>query len=80
MHRRLVLLRRHETLLEGWRRRAFGPAGGLLRERLTVSGATVDEAYHPVRVLGRIGPPSAWLAASGACRCSRATATSSQKP
>ncbi|MGH7539262.1 MAG: S8 family peptidase [Gemmatimonadales bacterium] len=65
MHRRIVLLRRHEPLLEGWRRRAFAPAGVLLGQQLKVTGATVDEAYHPVRVLGRIGPPAAWLAASG---------------
>lgn len=65
MHRRIVLLRKLEPLEAGWRQRAFGPAGALLQQQIKVPGATVDEAYHPVRVLGRHGPRSDWRAASG---------------
>src|SRR5213594_496351 len=63
MSRCIVLIRSHEPLLEGWRKRSFSPAGPLLDSRVKVPGLTFDETYHPVQVLRRIGggddPPSA---------------------
>jgi len=63
MPRRIVLLRSHEPLREGWRQRSFAPAGPLLDDRAKVAGVRFDETYHPVRVRRRIGggddPPSA---------------------
>src|SRR6266699_531239 len=63
MPRRIVLLRSHEPLREGWRKRSFAPAGPLLDDRAKVAGVRFDETYHPVRVRRRIGggddPPSA---------------------
>jgi len=56
MVRRIVLIRGEEPLQEGWRRRAFGPAGALLDSQIRVAGAMFDEAYHPVPVAARIGP------------------------
>src|SRR2546427_595466 len=55
MTRCLVLIRSHEPLQEGWRKRSFGPAGRLVEERVKVGGVRFDETYHPVRVLRRIG-------------------------
>src|SRR3989441_12642232 len=63
MPRCIVLIRSHEPLHEGWRKRSFSPAGPLLDSRVKVPGLRFDETYHPVRVLRRIGggddPPSA---------------------
>src|SRR5256885_15519171 len=63
MPRCIVLIRSHELLQEGWRKRSFGPAGPLLDDRVKVAGVRFDEAYHPVEVWRRIGggddPPSA---------------------
>src|SRR5256885_9944484 len=63
MPRRIVLLRSHEPLREGWRKRSFGPAGPLLDDRAKVAGVRFDETYHPVQVWRRIGggddPPTA---------------------
>src|SRR5437899_10480219 len=56
MVRRIVLIRGEEPLQEGWRRRAFGPAGALLDSEMRVAGATFDEAYHPGTVAARRGP------------------------
>src|SRR5213594_119855 len=55
MSRCIVLIRSHEPLLEGWRKRSFSPAGPLLDSRVKVPGLTFDETYHPVQVLRRIG-------------------------
>src|SRR2546428_122505 len=55
MTRCLVLIRSHEPLQEGCRKRSFGPAGRLVEERLKVGGVRCDETYRPVRVLRRIG-------------------------
>src|SRR6266550_3776768 len=63
MPRCIVLIRSHELLQEGWRKRSFGPAGPLLDDRVKVAGVKFDEAYHPVQVWRRIGggddPPTA---------------------
>src|SRR5438477_6868240 len=63
MPRRIVLLRSHELLQDGWRQRAFGPAGSLLDGIGKVAGVRFDETYHPVQVRRRIGggddPPTA---------------------
>src|SRR5438309_9643285 len=63
MPRRIVLIRSHDPLQEGWRQRAFGPAGLLLEERVKVAGVRFDETYHPVQVWRRSGhgddPPRA---------------------
>ncbi len=63
MPRCIVLIRSHEPLQEGWRKRAFGPAGSLLDDRVKVAGVRFDETYHPVQVWRRIGggddPPAA---------------------
>src|SRR3989441_5221350 len=60
---RIVLIRSHEPLQEGWRKRSFSPARSLLEDKVKVAGVRFDEAYHPVEVLRRIGggddPPSA---------------------
>src|SRR3989475_3223115 len=55
MPRRIVLIRSHEPLQEGWRQRAFGPAGPLLEDRVKVAGVRFDETYHPVQVWRRSG-------------------------
>src|SRR5439155_706178 len=55
MSRCIVLIRSHEPLHEGWRKRSFSPAGPLLDSRVKVPGLTFDETYHPVQVLRRIG-------------------------
>src|SRR2546425_11526547 len=63
MTRRIVLVRSHEPLQEGWRKRSFGPAGSLLMDKVKVAGVRFDETYHPVQVRRRIGggddPPTA---------------------
>src|SRR5438876_7864148 len=63
MPRCIVLIRSHEPLQEGWRERAFGPAGPLLEDRVRVAGVRFDETYHPVQVWRRVGggddPPAA---------------------
>ncbi len=65
MHRRIVLIRSHEPLQEGWRTRSFGPTGSFLDREIRVPGMTFDEAYHPVRVLGRMAAPGDRPAATG---------------
>src|SRR5216117_761348 len=55
MPRCIVLIRIHEPLQEGWRKRSFGPAGPLLDDRVRVAGLRFDETYHPVRVWRRVG-------------------------
>src|SRR5437867_11635101 len=55
MPRRIVLIRSHEPLQEGWRQRAFGPAGPLLEDRVKVAGVRFDETYRPVQVWRRSG-------------------------
>src|SRR5881296_1856165 len=55
MPRCIVLIRSHEPLQEGWRKRAFGPAGPLLDDRVRVAGLRFDETYHPVQVWRRVG-------------------------
>src|SRR2546427_11997359 len=52
---RIVLIRSHEPLQEGWRRRSFSPARSLLEDKVKVAGVRFDETYHPVEVLRRIG-------------------------
>src|SRR5438309_1862556 len=63
MPRCIVLIRSHEPLQEGWRKRSFGPAGPLLMDKVKGAGARFDETYHPVQVRRRIGggddPPTA---------------------
>src|SRR2546425_214271 len=63
MPRCIVLIRSHEPLQEGWRKRSFGPAGPLLDDRVRVAGVRFDETYHPVQVWRRVGggddPPAA---------------------
>src|SRR2546422_11208042 len=63
MPRRIVLIRSHERLQQGWRQRSFGPAGPLLDDRVRVAGVRFDETYHPVQVWRRSGggddPPAA---------------------
>src|SRR3989442_9859832 len=65
MTRCLVLIRGHEPLQEGWRKRSFRPAGPLLNESIQVGGVRFDESYHPVRVLRRIGAGNDPPVASG---------------
>src|SRR5437660_11133622 len=55
MPRCIVLIRSHEPLQEGWRKRSFGPAGPLLDDRVRVAGVRFDETYHPVQVWRRVG-------------------------
>src|SRR5437667_2487218 len=55
MPRCIVLIRSHEPLQEGWRKRSFGPAGPLLDDRVRVAGLRFDETYHPVQVWRRVG-------------------------
>src|SRR6266540_3037273 len=63
MPRCIVLIRSHELLQEGWRKRSFEPAGPLLDTKVQVAGVRFDETYHPVQVWRRIGggddPPAA---------------------
>jgi len=55
MPRRIVLIRGQASLEQAWRARSFGPAGPLLEGLSKVIGVRVDETYHPVEVLRRIG-------------------------
>src|SRR5256884_9375830 len=55
MPRSIVWPRGHATLEEGWQRRACGPAGPLLDDRVRVAGVRFDETYHPVQVWRRVG-------------------------
>src|SRR5947199_656298 len=55
MPRCIVVIRSHEPLQEGWRKRSFGPAGPLLDDRVRVAGLRFDETYHPVQVWRRVG-------------------------
>src|SRR5437762_9587619 len=55
MPRCIVLIRSHEPLQEGWRKRSFEPAGPLLDDRVRVAGVRFDETYHPVQVWRRVG-------------------------
>jgi subtilisin family serine protease len=55
MQRRIVLIRGQESLAQAWRARSFGPAGSLLDGLSKVLGVRVDQTYHPVELLRRIG-------------------------
>src|SRR5438128_2111725 len=55
MRRCVVLIRSHEPLREGWRKRSVGPAGPLLENGVKVPGVRFDETYHPVQVWRRVG-------------------------
>ena len=55
MPRRIVLIGSQASLEQAWRARSFGPAGSLLEGLSKVAGVRVDETYHPVEVLRRIG-------------------------
>jgi subtilisin family serine protease len=63
MSRYIVLIRGHEPLQDGWRKRSFGPARPLLEARVRVPGVKFDETYHPVQVRRRSAggddPPTA---------------------
>src|SRR5438445_6318746 len=50
MTRCLVLIRSHEPLQEGWRKRSFGPAGRLVEERVKVGGVWFDETCSAPRL------------------------------
>src|SRR2546422_10379537 len=65
MTRCIVLIRSHEPLQEGWRKRSFSPAGLLLMDKVKVAGVRFDETYHPVQVRRRIGGEDDPPAASG---------------
>ena len=54
MHRRIVLIKSHEWLEEGWRSKSFSRVGSLLASNIKVAGMEFDEGYHPVRVRGRV--------------------------
>src|SRR5712692_1604037 len=62
---RIVLIRSHEPLQEGWRKRSFSPARSLLEDKVKVAGVRFDETYHPVQVLRRIGGGDDPSSASG---------------
>jgi len=65
MIRRIVLIRTHEALQEGWAKRSFSAAGAFLDAAVKVSGVQFDERYHPVRVSGRVTIAADRPAASG---------------
>ena len=65
MMRRILLLRSHGLLEEGWLKRSFGPAGSLLDDRLRVGGVRFDETYHPVRMRRNVGVGNGLPPASG---------------
>src|SRR2546430_7656954 len=56
--RRIVLIRSEEPLQEGWRRRAFGPAGAPLGSPIRVAGAGVCAAEPPPPAAAPPGAPS----------------------
>lgn len=61
MKRKIVLIRRHEPLHEGWSTRSFSPAAAHLESNVKVAGAYFDERFPPVRLVGRFpadGSPS----------------------
>ncbi len=55
MIRRIVLLRRHEPLEDAWTKRSFSVAAAHVEKAVSVKGVSFDNAYHPVRVLGKSG-------------------------
>lgn len=57
MHRRIVMIRRHEWLQRAWQTRSFKSAGLELEKQLKVAGLALDETYHPVRVPGHARSP-----------------------
>jgi hypothetical protein len=65
MIRRIVLIRRHDALQEGWARRSFSAAGAFLDTAVKVSGVHFDEGYHPVRVPSRLTVPTDRPVATG---------------
>lgn len=65
MPRRIVLVGKGESLHHAWRSRSFGLAGAELEKLLHVAGFALDDTYHPVRVAGRLGPPTERPAARG---------------
>ena len=64
MLRRIVVVRRQESLAAAWRARSFATAGTTL-DRLSVSGMHVDEQYPPVRLTGRAAATAERPAARG---------------
>jgi subtilisin family serine protease len=56
--RRILVVRRHEYLDEGFSKRPFAVAGRQLDSTIAVKGLALDEKFHPVRIRGRIGPAS----------------------
>lgn len=64
MLRRIVLVRRQESLTAAWTRRSFSTAGTTL-ERMKVSGMQFDETYPPVRLSGRAAAAAERPAARG---------------
>jgi subtilisin family serine protease len=65
MIRRIVLMRPHEWLEEGWRMRSFAAAGGPLTTALASHGTLPVESFHPVRVTGRLATADARPRAAG---------------
>lgn len=58
MLRRIVLVRRSESLEQGWQERLFKTAGRMLEQSIKVSGMEFDEKFYPVRVTGRMATPA----------------------
>jgi subtilisin family serine protease len=65
MERRIVLIRSHEPLTEGWQKRSFGIAGAFLERQVHVAGLTFDNTYHPVQVVSRAAPMDLPVTAKG---------------
>ena len=56
MLRRIVLVKPHEWLQEGWTQRSFGPAGANLEASVKVKGVEFNPNIFPVPVFGRPVP------------------------
>jgi subtilisin family serine protease len=52
--RRIVLVRSHEWLTAGWKKRSFGPAGAGLDRSVKVKGVEWVEGSHPVPAFTRL--------------------------
>ena len=53
MHRRIVVLREHESLRSSWMERSFAPARSKVEESIQVHGVKFDETYPPTEFIGR---------------------------
>src|SRR5262245_19785965 len=53
MLRRILVVRREESLGQAARARSFGPAAPHLSRAALTPGMAFDETYHPVRLTGR---------------------------